>query len=371
MRVGIDAHCLGQKKTGNETYTYTLVKYLSLLDRDGIDYTVYVGGAVESGETFCSNGAFQLKPIRPVNPFVRIPIGFAIESRARRLDVFHAQYLLPYHLKCRTVLTVHDVLYERFPQYFTKSDCYRLRVGVPWSCRRADHIITVSESSKRDIVDLYGLDPDQITVTYPGPDACYRPLDKNESKKLLKEKYGIDGDLILYVGAVQPRKNIPKLLSAFAQLKSERRLPHKLVIVGPKAWLSAEAFRALQENSAREDILMTGYVPRIDLPYFYNAAAVFVYPSSCEGFGLPVVEAMACGTPTITSRGSSLEEVAGGAAVLVDPGVSEDIAFAIEQVLGDSALQAQLRDAALARSREFSCQRMAMQTQEIYRQLVG
>jgi glycosyltransferase involved in cell wall biosynthesis len=371
MRVGIDAHCLGQKKTGNETYTYSLVKYLSLLARDGIEYTIYVGGAVENGETLCSSGAFQFKPIRHANPFIRITAGFAIESRARRLDVFHAQYLLPHHLKCRTVLTVHDVLYERFPEYFTKSDYYRLRVGVPWSCRRADHIITVSESSKRDMVDLYAIDPKKITVTYPGPDACYRPLDKNESKNVLKRKYGIDGDIILYVGAIQPRKNIPKLLAAFAQLKSSRHLPHKLVIVGPKAWLSARAFRALQENPARKDIFVTGYVPRKDLPYFYNAAVTFVYPSICEGFGLPVAEAMACGTPTITSRGSSLEEIAGGAAVLVDPDASEDIARAIDEVLGDSTLRAHLREAGLARSRDFSCQKMAKQTQEIYQQLAG
>lgn len=369
MRVGIDAHCLGQKKTGNETYTYTLVKHLLLLERDSIEYTVYVGGALENGEKLCSNQGFEFKPIRPGTPFIRIPVGFAIESRARRLDVLHAQYLLPHHLKCRTVLTVHDLLYERFPQFFTKSDYYRHRIGVPWSCRRADHIITVSESSKRDLVDLYGLKPGQITVTYPGPDACYRPLDKYESAKVLRDKYGIDGDIILYVGAIQPRKNIPKLLSAFAQLKSGRRLPHKLVIVGPKAWLWTEAFSALQENPSRNDIYVTGYVPRTDLPFFYNAATVFVYPSSCEGFGLPVVEAMACGIPTITSHGSSLEEIAGGAAMLVDPSRDEAIAAAIERVASDSSLQSELSRLGLVRSQQFSCHQMAMETQAVYRRV--
>ena len=369
MRVGIDAHCLGQEKTGNETYTYTLVKYLAFLDQDSIEYTVYVGGTTKKGLELCSNRAFQLKPIRPANPFVRIPIGFAIQSRSQRLDVFHAQYLLPYHLKCRTVLTVHDVLYERFPEYFTRSDYYRHKIGVPWSCRRADHIITVSEASKRDLVDLYRLNPEQITVTYPGPDACYRPLDKRESTRILREKYGIDGDVILYVGAIQPRKNIPRLLSAFAQLKSEHHLPHKLVIVGPKAWLWTEAFNALRENAARRDIFVTGYVPRNDLPYFYNAATVFVYPSNCEGFGLPVVEAMACGTPTITSLGSSLEEIAGDAAVLVDPSCDEEIAAAIQRVTSDSGLQSELSARGLLRSRQFSCNQMAMKTETVYRQL--
>ena len=370
MRVGIDAHCLGQRKTGNETYTYSLVKHLSLLERDGIDYTVYVGGEVDGAEGLFSNGSFHSKLIRPLNPIFRIPFGFAIQSRAQKLDVFHAQYLLPHHLRCRTVLTVHDILYERFPEYFTKTDYYRHKIGVPRSCRRADHIITVSESSKRDLVNLYGLNPAQISVTYLGPDVGYRPEDKLESRQRLKERYGIEDDIILYVGAIQPRKNIPRLLSAFAQLKSQRRLPHKLVIVGPKAWLSAEAFRALDNNPAKRDVLVTGYVSRTDLPYFYNAAAVFVYPSMCEGFGLPVVEAMACGTPTITSRGSSLEEIAGGAAILVDSSSVEAIAAAIERVLSDSVLQAELRSQGLARSQQFSCDKMAFQTQEIYRELM-
>jgi len=371
MRVGIDAHCLGQKKTGNETYTYSLVKHLSRLERDGIDYTVYVAGQIDSAETLFSNGSFHSKLIRPANPLIRIPIGFAIQSRAQKLDVFHAQYLLPHHLRCRTVLTVHDVLYERFPEYFTKADYYRHKIGVPWSCRRADHIITVSEASKRDLVDLYGLDPGKITVTYLGPDSCYRPLDKIESKKLLKEKYGIAEDIILYVGAIQPRKNIPRLLSAFAQLKSERHLPHKLVIVGPKAWLSGETFRALDGNAAKKDVLLTGYVPRTDLPYFYSAASVFVYPSICEGYGLPVVEAMACGTPTIASRGSSLEEISGGAAILVDPFSCDAIAAAIEEVLSDSDLQVKLATLGRERSRQFSCEKMAFETQAVYRQLMS
>jgi glycosyltransferase involved in cell wall biosynthesis len=371
MRVGIDAHCLGQKKTGNETYTYTLIKYLSGMQRNGVEYTVYLGGELADQDGLFSNGSFRSKQIWPLNPFIRIPIGFAIQSRVEQLDVFHAQYLLPYGLKCRTVLTVHDVLYERYPQYFTKMDTYRHKIEVPRSCRRADHIITVSESSKRDLVDFYGLDPDQITVTYPGPDSSYRPIEKCEAKKRLTDKYGIEGDFILYVGAIQPRKNIPRLLSAFAHLKRARNLPHKLLLVGPKAWLSSEAFRALENNESRKDIRVTGYVPQEDLPYFYNSADLFVYASMCEGFGLPVVEAMACGTPTITSRGSSLEEIAGGAAVLVDPSSSEDIAHAIEEGLQDSALQAQLRESGLSRSRMFSCQKMAVQTKAIYEHLVG
>jgi len=229
----------------------------------------------------------------------------------------------------------------------------------------------VSEASKRDLVEIYGLDPKRISVTYLGPDTCYRPLDTVDAKARLVERYGLDCEFLLYVGAIQPRKNIPRLLSAFAKVKREHRLPRKLVIVGPKAWLAESAFRSLESSSVKRDVIVTGYVPKEDLPYFYNAAAAFVYVSICEGFGLPVVEAMACGTPTITSRGSSLEEIARDAAVLVDPRDDEEIASAMESVLSDSDLRARLRELGLARSKEFSCRKMAMQTQEIYRRLMS
>src|SRR4029077_8905246 len=143
------------------TYSDSLVKHLSQLARDGVEYTIYVGQNGESQGRQFSEEWFRSKLIRPASPLIRIPIGFAIESRMRKLDVLHTQYLLPHHVKCRTVLTVHDVLYEKFPEYFTRTDYYRHKVGVPWSCRRADHIITVSESSKRDLVALYGLDPER------------------------------------------------------------------------------------------------------------------------------------------------------------------------------------------------------------------
>jgi glycosyltransferase involved in cell wall biosynthesis len=369
VRVGIDAHCIGHGKTGNETYTYNLVKHLSLLEPDDINYFIYLTSKGKREDRLFLDSRFRAKLICPESPYIRIPIGFAIESRARRLDLLHAQYLLPHQLTCRTVLTVHDVLYERFPDFFTKADYYRNKIGVPWSCRRADHIITVSESSKRDLILFYGLDPERITVTYHGADDCYRPMDKGEAKENLR-KYGIEGDFILYVGTIQPRKNVPRLLSAFAQLK-KRHLPHKLVIVGPKAWLAAEAFRALADHPAKRDIVVTGYVPRNDLVYFYNAAAVFVYVSISEGFGLPVIEAMACGTPTVTSFGSSLEEIAGGAAVLTDPLDDLAITSAIENVLSDSDRRTKLQDLGLARSKQFSYRKMAIQTQAIYHQLMS
>jgi glycosyltransferase involved in cell wall biosynthesis len=372
MRVGIDAHCLGTRKTGNETYTYNLVKHLARLGCDGIQYSIYVGGEWDNRrECFFDATWFESRIIRPSNPLIRIPVGFALQARRQKLDLFHAQYVLPHHLPCRTVLTVHDVSFERFPEFFTRWDHQTMKLGVRRSCHKADHIITVSEASKRDIVELYGLEPTKVSVTYLGADDSFRPsVDRAEVRRELRKVYGLDEEFILYVGAIQPRKNIPRLLSAFARVKCEQRLPHKLVIVGPEAWLTEPTFRSLEASPVRKDILVTGYVPREHLPYFYNAAAAFVYVSICEGFGLPVVEAMACGTPTITSRGSSLEEVAADAALLVDPTDEDSIASAIAKVVSDSDLRARMRESGFRRSKQFSYQRMANQTQRIYRSLL-
>jgi glycosyltransferase involved in cell wall biosynthesis len=371
MRIGIDAHCLGQQKTGNETYTYNLVKHLALLESEGMDYVIYLSAKANGRTGTFSGPRSRTKLIRPESPYLRIPIGFAMQTRTEKLDIFHAQYFLPHHLQCRTVLTVHDILYERYPQFFTRMDLFRNKIGIRESCRRADHIITVSESSKRDLIEIYGLNPSRITVTYHGLEDGYRPIDQGDAKQHLACKYGLHGDFILYVGAIQPRKNIPRLLSAFAELKRKLGIPHKLVIVGPKSWLASQAFRTIEKHPYRRDVIVTGYVPPEDLPYFYNAATVFAYVPICEGFGLPVLEAIACGTPTITSRGSSLEEVAGGAAVLVDALDVSSIASAIESVLSDPDLRARLRSLGLARSSQFSCQEMAERTQAVYRQVMS
>src|SRR5579863_8197486 len=168
MRVGIDAHCLGRRKTGNETYTRNLVRYLARSGHKDIRYTVYLGGPWESREDIFDKTWFESRMIRPANPLLRISVGLALQARKQKLDVFHAQYLLPHHLRCRTVLTVHDVFFERFPEFFTRWDHYTMKVGVRRSCYRADHIITVSEASKRDLVALYGLDPSKVSVTYLG-----------------------------------------------------------------------------------------------------------------------------------------------------------------------------------------------------------
>ena len=365
MRVGIDAHSIGNHKTGNETYSYNLVKELSLLPSNGDEYIIYLTkGGVWNGLGL--NGRLTHRRIRPATPYLRIPVAFPLESRMRRLDVFHATYILPSWLKCRTVLTVHDICYERFPEFYTRADYWRNKLAIPWSCRRAGRIITISEATKRDLVELYRLDPERITVIYLAASEDYKPLDPASCRERLRAAYQITEPFILCVGSLQPRKNLSRLLRAFAQLKVKDRIPHKLVIAGQKAWLCDGIFETLRKQALETEVILTGYVPAEDLPIFYNAASFLAYPSIYEGFGLPVIEAMACGTPVMTSCGSSLEEVAGGAAILVDPYSVSSMADAMEIIANNPELQKNLGRRSLANASRFSFRKMAEQTRYVY-----
>ena len=368
MQIAIDAHQIGGRKAGAETYVYNLVKYLARLEPNGDKFSIYLNSrrGVEGME---SNPNMEDRRIpSSITPF-RYGFFYPLQSWRKRFDIFHAQFSVPPLLRSRSVLTVHDLSFERFPQFFHRGVLTQMKLLMPWSCRRADHIITVSESSKRDLVEIYGLDPQRITVTYEGPGENCKPMETGQAKDRLREAYGIDGPFILYVGNLEPRKNLSRLLEAFAQLKRKDRIAHKLVIVGQKAWLYDEIFETVRTNSLEQQVILTGYVPSADLPVFYNAASLMIYPSLFEGFGLPVIEAMACGTPVITSYGSSLEEIASGAAVLIDPYSISSIAAAIEKVANSSDIQRDLRKAGLVRAAGFSFRKMAEQTRAVYHRL--
>jgi glycosyltransferase involved in cell wall biosynthesis len=365
MKIAIDAHHLGLRRTGNETYVYNLVKHLALLEPNGEKYLVYLDRS-QGPEGMKRNRCFDTKSIPTSLSYLRFGLFYPMESWRSSFDLFHAQFSVPPFLRARSVLTVYDLVFERFPEFFHAKDRMQMKLLVPWSCRRADEVITISESSKRDLVELYRLNPNRVTVTYPGPQDIYRPLDPQHARGYLRNAYGIQQPFVLYVGNLEPRKNLGRLIEAFALLRRKDRIQHKLVIVGKKAWLYEGILESVHRHGIKPDLVLTGYVPREDLPVFYNAATLMIYPSLFEGFGLPVIEAMACGTPVITSYGSALEEIASGAAVLVDPYSIASIASALERVANSDELQRNLRQAGLARAAQFSFRRMAEQTRSVY-----
>jgi len=360
---------LGSKASGNENYCLQLLQDLAKTEANGDRYVIYF--------TYLNGRAkippaeqFEVKRIRPANPFIRIPLSFPIEFRREKLDVFHAQYIIPPFCNCRTVATIHDILYESHPELFTASEKFRSRTLIPWSARRADHIITVSRFSKNDIVNRYHIDPEKITVIDEAPRDEFRLMNTEQCREIIQRKCGIKHPFVLYVGRVNARKNLARLVEAFSVLKA-KGIPHKLVIVGKRDWLAEQVEERVRQLSMNDEVIFTGYVDWADVPVFYNAAVLFVFPSICEGFGAPVLEAMACGVPVLTSHGSSLEEVAGGAAILSDPLSVRSIADAMEKALADPELRRSLREKGLKRVTDFSGARKAKQTVSVYQGVCG
>ncbi|MFB3815008.1 MAG: glycosyltransferase family 4 protein [Terriglobales bacterium] len=368
MRIGLDAHCLGGRKTGNETYTRELVAALGSMAVED-EFHVFVTRREQLEQMAAPRPGLRYHLLRPAHPALRMAFGWAMEARRRKLDVLHFQYFLPAMLPCRSVLMVHDISHERYPEFFPRN--YRLLSRlIRQSCRRADWVLTVSEYSKCEIVELYRIPPERVTVTYNGCPSGFQPVPHDEALQRVK-KYGIEDSYLLYVGTLQPRKNLPRLLAAYAECRRRSRVGQKLVIAGKKEWLFSPVFHTIREQRLEADVVLTGYVDHEDLPSLYSAADAFVYPSIYEGFGLPVVEAMACGTPVLTSYGSSLEEIAHGAALLANPLSVGDIALGLDRIANDRELRQKLARQGRERARKFSFRQTAEQTWDVFQRVCG
>jgi glycosyltransferase involved in cell wall biosynthesis len=369
LRVGIDAHSIGSGQSGNETYYRTLLQGLDRVD-GAHEYVVYGTNHSALLDLRLDRKRFRIYQVKPATPYARIPFAMPWKANHDRLDVFHAQFIVPPFLKCRTVTTIPDIAFEHYPEFFPAYHVAWSRRLVPWSARRADHVITVSQYSKSDLVNLYNVDPEKITVTYEAAEEDYYPRDRERAREYIAERYRLERPFVLYVGRIQARKNLIRLVEAFRQVR-RAGFEYDLVLVGKSEWNNEPVAARIVELGLSRNVVITGYVPQEDLPWFYNAADVFAYPSFFEGFGLPVMEAMACGTPVITSAGSSLEEIAGGAALIVDPRDLNSIKVALERLLGDKTLRRDLGHAGIGRSSKFEPNRTALETLSVYRHVAG
>ncbi len=283
--------------------------------------------------------------------------------------LFHAtEHLLLPLRRVPTVLTVHDLIFRRYPAHHKRLNRWYLNTTMPLFCRRADAIIAVSEQSKRDVIEAYGIPADKITVVYEAADPRFRPQPP-DAVAAVRARYGLPERYVLFVSTIEPRKNLSRLLAAFERVHAAG-LADALVIVGKRGWLFDAFFADLERSPVRHAVLFPGFVPDADLPAVYAGAQVMAFPSEFEGFGLPVLEAMACGAPVVCSNTSSLPEVAGDAALLVDPLDVSALADALARVLQDAALREQMRARGLAQAARFSWARAAAETLAVYRRLV-
>lgn len=281
------------------------------------------------------------------------------------VELLHAtEHLLLPLRSAPTVLTVHDLIFRHLPAHHKRLNRWYLNLAMPLYCRRASHVITISEHTKRDLVAAYGLAPGKITVVHEAASTSFRPQ-SSEAISTARSRYGLPERYLLFVGTVEPRKNLGRLLSAFETIRS-KGLADGLVIVGQRGWLYDAFFAQLEESPARDGVILPGYVPDEDLPALYGGALALVFPSVYEGFGLPVLEAMGCGVPVATSNTSSLPEIGGDAARYFDPLDVASISATLCRLLGDAELQDEMRTRGLARAAAFSWERAAAETRAVY-----
>jgi glycosyltransferase involved in cell wall biosynthesis len=371
MRIAIDAHSVGARLGGNETYAINLIEALAQIDQSN-QYTLYVTRqpAVERFTDRWPNFAVRLT--LPHTPLVRIPLTLSRELRRHPVDVLHVQYTAPPFAPCPIVTTIHDLAFEHLPETFNRRSWMQLRLTVRRTARRAAQIITVSEYSRQDIVKTYGIDPEVITVT---PEAAHGFKQVTDEDRLsgVRKTYGIERDYILSLCSIQPRKNLVRLIEAYSllrRLRPEGKLP-QLVLAGKRAWLDSETMRAAQRDELGADVRFIGYVADEDLNTLYSGATCFVYPSYFEGFGLPVLEAMKCGTPVIAGNRTSIPEVAGEAALLFDPFDVNSMVEALKRILNDVQYRATLSAKGLQRANEFNWQTTARLTLAVYEKAAG
>jgi glycosyltransferase involved in cell wall biosynthesis len=370
MRVAIDARKLHDFGIG--TYIRNIVRHLARIDQS-TEY-VLLTAAADLGVAGSLGANFRTVLEPSPNYSVREQIHVPWVLHREKPDLFHApHYVLPPAVRCRSVVTIHDCIHLMFPQYLPNRAAYAYARGSMWNAaRKADRILTVSEASKRDILHFFNVAPDKIDVVYNAIDERFWRVPREEEVARVRERYQLAHRFVLYVGNIKPHKNLVRLIEAFDRLRHMEGFEDvKLLIIGDEISKLPALRRAVHSHKLHKQVRFLGYLGDDTLAILYRLASVFVFPSLYEGFGLPPLEAMACGTPVVTSNVSSLPEVTGDAAVLVDPTQVDSIADGMRRVLANPELAAEMREKGLRRAREFSWERSVERIHDIYEEVGG
>jgi glycosyltransferase involved in cell wall biosynthesis len=366
MLFALDAHAIGRHLTGNEVYARNLLNSLLSLGSEA-RFLAYL--SLEDAQI---EGNCRVRRV-PMNPFLRLGLDFAMKLRRDKPDLLHVQYTAPLACPVPVVVSVHDVSFQEHPEYFSFSRAAQLRWSVRRTVERAARVLTGSEFSRASILRVYpGLDPENVIAVPNAAAACFRPLRREPAAARARAKFGLAKPFLLTVGDLQPRKNHIGLIEGFRRLlRACPQLPHDLVLAGKDTWFSGRVREAARASGVGERIRFTGFVTDEDLLHLYNACDVFVFPSFYEGFGLPLLEAMACARAVACSNTTAMPEVADGAAILFNPRSADDIARALADLLRDAELRARMERLGLQRSAGFSWARTAAATLRVYEEVVG
>ncbi|MEG0308150.1 MAG: glycosyltransferase family 1 protein [Clostridium sp.] len=369
MNIAIDGRGINwYNGSGIGTYTENLLKNLLSIDTDN-SYQIYWSG--ENYESYKTQNSNLVMCSKKYQRFFQDNF-FPENLKTENIDLYHVPQNgigLNQDIHCKKVATIHDLIPYIMPETVGRGYLLKFLKELPLVTEISSGLITVSEYSKRDILRFFPMDEDKIFVTPLAADKKYVPLDKEKCKAIIKEKYQIDKPFMLYVGGFSKRKNVYALITSFAKLKSHMSKEYNLVIVGSYRDESQELVKLVDKLNMGNYIKFTGFAPDEDLPIYYNACECFVYPSLYEGFGLPPLEAMSCGTPVISCDTTSIPEVVGHSGILINPYKDNTLQNAMELVLGSETLRCELSRLGLAKSKEFSWENTARKTLEAYAKL--
>jgi len=377
MRIGIDYTAAVQQGGGIGRYTRNLIRALAELDREN-RYTLFVAGGYGEGDglgMWPENFRVRSVPIsdRWVSILwqrLRLPV--PVQLVTGPLDLFHSpDFVLPPTGRTPAILTVHDLSFLRVPQFFVPGFREYLEKAVSRAVKRARHILADSESTRHDLVELLGVEAERVSVLYPGVESRFQPVQDVDDLNRVVARYDLPERFVLGLSTLQPRKNFDGLIKAFGQLLAEHGdgpevADLHLVIGGGKGWMYDDVLAMVEGAGLSGRVRFPGFVDDADLPALYTLATAFAFPSWYEGFGIPVLEAMACGTPVVTADNSSLPEAAGDAALLVDAADTDALAGSLFRLLADEALRARLLPVGQAQAKRFTWESSAQQLLDLY-----
>ena len=373
-KIGIIASSLTDEKTGVGGYLWNVLGHIVKNNKNNIYHLDIIDKCNYSSPNLIVEKRTKIvlfgKEYFLINLFLAITYPLRLKKNKYHLVFNPSAVSTFFKFSIPNIVTAFDLTPILFPETHTSKTYFVYKFFLPRTLKNADKIIAISQNTKDDLIKHFNIPEEKIRVIYLAANKSYKLLPNEEINKI-KIKYNLNYSFILYVGTLEPRKNIVRLIEAFYKARNENSINHKLVFTGRKGWKYENIFNKIKELNLEKDIIFTGYVSDEDLPALYNTADLFVYPSIYEGFGLPPLEAMACGTPVITSNVSSLPEVVGNAGIMVNPYNVNELADKITEVLTNEELKKELSQKGLERAKLFSWEKCAKETMEVFEEAIN